>query len=251
MMTALAKEWLEQRRTHRLLIVCLIFLLFGLMSPLLAKFTPEIIKMVPGGEQISLIIPPPTVADAVAQYIKNMTQFGMIMAVLMGMGMVSQEKDKGTAAMVLAKPLSRTAFILAKPAALAISFLLGTVLAAAAGYYYTLLLFEALPVGGWLGMNALLLVYFGVFAALTLLASTLNKSILISAVTAVGFVILLSLVEIIPAAKNVLTGGLLGWAGSLALGGGGEPAWGALAVCLGLIAAALIASVLIFRRQEI
>lgn len=251
MMTALAKEWLEQRRTHRLLIVCLIFLLFGLMSPLLAKFTPEIIKMVPGGEQISLIIPPPTVADAVAQYIKNMTQFGMIMAVLMGMGMVSQEKDKGTAAMVLAKPLSRTAFMLAKPAALAISFLLGTVLAAAAGYYYTLLLFEALPVGGWLGMNALLLVYFGVFAALTLLASTLNKSILISAVTAVGFVILLSLVEIIPAAKNVLTGGLLGWAGSLALGGGGEPAWGALAVCLGLIAAALIASVLIFRRQEI
>lgn len=251
MMTALAKEWLEQRRTHRLLIVCLIFLLFGLMSPLLAKFTPEIIKMVPGGEQISLIIPPPTVADAVAQYIKNMTQFGMIMAVLMGMGMVSQEKDKGTAAMVLAKPLSRTAFMLAKPAALAISFLLGTVLAAAAGYYYTLLLFEALPVGGWLGMNALLLVYFGVFAALTLLASTLNKSILISAVTAVGFVILLSLVEIIPAAKNVLTGGLLGWAGSLALGGGGEPAWGALAVCLGLIATALIASVLIFRRQEI
>ena len=53
MMTALAKEWLEQRRTHRLLIVCLIFLLFGLMSPLLAKFTPEIIKMVPGGEQIA------------------------------------------------------------------------------------------------------------------------------------------------------------------------------------------------------
>jgi len=251
MITALAKEWLEQRRTHRLLIVCLVFLLFGLTSPLLAKFTPEMIKMIPGGEQISLIIPPPTVIDAVTQYLKNLTQFGMILAVLLGMGMVSQEKDKGTAAMVLAKPLGRTAFILAKPTALAISFLAGTILAAAAGYYYTLLLFEALPAGGWLGLNALLMVYFGVYAALAVLASTLNRSNLASGLTAVGFIIVLALIEIIPAAKNLLTGGLLGWASNLALGAGGEPAWGALAVCLGIIAAALTISVLVFRRQEI
>jgi len=251
MMTALTKEWLEQRRTHRLLIVCLIFLLFGLLSPLLAKFTPEIIKMVPGGEQLSLIIPPPTVVDAVAQYLKNLTQFGLLLAVLMGMGMVSQEKDKGTAAMVLAKPLSRTAFILAKAAAIGASFLIGTALAAGAGYYYTLLLFEGLPVGGWLALNGLLLVYFGVYAALTLLASTLNRSMLESGVTAVGFIIVLALVEMIPAAGKLLTGGLLGWAGNLALGSGTEPAWGALWVCIGLIAAALTASVLVFRRQEI
>ena len=251
MMTALTKEWLEQRRTHRLLIVCLILLLFGLLSPLLAKFTPEIIKMVPGGEQLSLIIPPPTAADAVAQYLKNLTQFGLLLAVLMGMGMVSQEKDKGTAAMMLAKPLSRTAFILAKAAAMGASFLIGTVLAAAAGYYYTLLLFEALPTGGWLALNGLLLVYFGVYAALTLLASTLNRSVLGAGVTAVGFVILLALIEMIPAAGKLLTGGLLGWAGNLALGSVESPAWGALWVCLGLIAAALTASVLVFRRQEI
>ena len=251
MMTALTKEWLEQRRTHRLLIVCLILLLFGLLSPLLAKFTPEIIKMVPGGEQISQVIPPPTIADAVVQYLKNLTQFGLLLAVLMGMGMVSQEKDKGTAAMMLAKPLGRTAFILAKAAAMGASFLIGTALAAAAGYYYTLLLFEALPAGGWLALNGLLLIYFSVYAALTLLASTLNRSVLGSGVTAVGFVIVLALVEIIPAAGKLLTGGLLGWAGTLALGSGAEPAWGALWVCLGLIAAALTASVFVFRRQEI
>ncbi len=251
MMTALTKEWLEQRRTHRLLIVCLILLLFGLLSPLLAKFTPDIIKMVPGGEQISQVIPPPTIADAVVQYLKNLTQFGLLLAVLMGMGMVSQEKDKGTAAMMLAKPLGRTAFILAKAAAMGASFLIGTALAAAAGYYYTLLLFEALPAGGWLALNGLLLIYFSVYAALTLLASTLNRSVLGSGVTAVGFVILLALIEMIPAAGKLLTGGLLGWAGNLALGSAEAPAWGALWVCLGLIAAALTASVLVFRRQEI
>lgn len=251
MISALSKEWLEQRRTHRVLIVCVVFLLFGLTSPLLAKFTPEIIKLIPGGEQLSLVIPPPAVADAVAQYLKNMTQFGLILAVLLSMGMVSQEKDKGTAAMVLAKPLSRTAFVLAKPAALGITFFLGTVFAAAAGYYYTLLLFKALPVDGWLALNGLLLIYIGLYAALGLLASTLNRSILTSGVTALGFIILLSLIEIIPAASKLLTGGLLGWAARLALGIGGEPAWGALAVCLGITATAVTASVLIFRRQEI
>lgn len=250
-MTALRKEWLEQRRTYRLLIVCVIFLLFGLASPLLAKFTPEIIKMIPGGEQISLIIPAPTVTDAVTQYLKNLTQFGLLLALLMGMGMVSQEKDKGTAAVLLAKPLSRTSFILAKAGAMGLSFLIGTLLAAAAGYYYTLLLFEAMPLGGWLALNGLLLVYFGIYAALTLLASTINRSILASGAVAVGFFILLALIEIIPAAGDLLTGGLLGWAGRLALNAPGDPAWGALGVCLGVIAAAVAASVLIFRRQEI
>ena len=66
----------------------------------------------------------------------------------------------------------------------------------------------------------------------------------------VGMIILLALVEIIPAAKDVLTGGLLAWAANLALGAG-EPAWAALAVCLGVIAAALAACVLLFRRQEL
>lgn len=251
MRTALAKEWLEQRRTHRLLIVSVIFVLFGLLSPLLAKFTPEIIKMIPGGEQISLLIPPPSIMDSVAQYVKNLTQFGLLLAVLMGMGMVSQEKDKGTAAIMLAKPLSRTDFILAKAAALGITFLIGTILAAAAGYYYTLLLFEAPSISGWFALNGLLLVYFALYASLTLLASTLNRSMLGAGVTAFAFIIVLALIEIIPAARDLLTGGLLAWAGELALGGGGEPAWGALFVCLGLIAAALTASVLVFKRQEI
>ncbi len=250
MKTAFFKEWLEQRRTHRLLLICVVFFVFGLASPLLAKFMPEIMKTVPGAEFIADIIPAPTLVDAVTQYLKNLTQFGLLLAVLVAMGMVSGEKDKGTAALVMAKPLSRTAFLLAKAAALALCFAIALLLAAVAGWYYTFLLFEPLPVGGWLAMNGLLWVYFGVYAALGLLASTLSRTPLTSGGLALGMIILLALVEIIPAAKDVLTGGLLAWAANLALGAG-EPAWAALAVCLGVIAAALAACVLLFRRQEL
>ncbi|NOZ73089.1 MAG: hypothetical protein GXP38_14485 [Chloroflexi bacterium] len=45
-LTALRKEWLELWRTYRLLVVGVVLLLFGLLSPLLAKYTPEIIKLI-------------------------------------------------------------------------------------------------------------------------------------------------------------------------------------------------------------
>ncbi|MBI5828976.1 MAG: ABC transporter permease subunit, partial [Chloroflexi bacterium] len=118
----LRKEWLEQWRTYRLLVVGVVLVVFGLLSPLIAKYTPELIKLVPEGEAIAALIPTPTALEAVAQYLKNMSQFGGILALLLTMGAVAQEKDKGTAAMMLVKTLSRLAFLAAKFAALALMF---------------------------------------------------------------------------------------------------------------------------------
>ena len=56
---ALRKELFEQWRSYRLLIVLAVLLVFGLTSPLLAKLTPEIVRLMPEGEEISALIPPP------------------------------------------------------------------------------------------------------------------------------------------------------------------------------------------------
>ena len=55
----LRKELLEQWRTTRLQVVATVFLLVGLSSPLLARFTPEIIKAV-AGDQFQIALPQPT-----------------------------------------------------------------------------------------------------------------------------------------------------------------------------------------------
>ena len=86
---AFRKEMLELVRTKRLLIALVVPVLFGMTSPLLAKMVPQIMTLVPGGEQIALLIPAPTINDAIAQYIKNVTQFGILLALLFGMGSVS------------------------------------------------------------------------------------------------------------------------------------------------------------------
>ena len=80
--TALRKELLEQWRTRRVLVVAAVLLIFGLLSPLLARYTPELISLLPEAESLGELIPTPTVSDAVGQYLENMSQFGVILALL-------------------------------------------------------------------------------------------------------------------------------------------------------------------------
>ncbi|MCJ7626129.1 MAG: YhfC family intramembrane metalloprotease, partial [Anaerolineaceae bacterium] len=67
----LRKELLQQWRSKRMLVVLGVFALFGMVSPLIAKFTPEILRSVEGAEQFADLIPEPAVVDAITQYIKN------------------------------------------------------------------------------------------------------------------------------------------------------------------------------------
>jgi ABC-2 type transport system permease protein len=245
------KEMMEQWRNRRLLIVAAVLVLFGLASPLLAKLTPDLLKSIPDMPPgLAEMIPPPTLTDAVAQYVKNMSQFGILLALLMSMGAVAQEKERGTAAMMLTHPISRLAFLLAKFVALAATFAVSLALAALGCWYYTLLLFEALPWGPFLALNGLMLLAFLVYIAATLLCSTLVRSQGAAAGLAFAVLILLGGVGSLPRLRDSMPGQLFTWGSALVLGGN-DAAWPALWVSLGLIAAALFVAWLVFRRQEL
>lgn len=64
------KELFEAWRTSRMMILIVIFLIFGLMNPLLAKLTPEIVKMTIG-ETLAKTIPEPTSVDSWTQFFKT------------------------------------------------------------------------------------------------------------------------------------------------------------------------------------
>jgi ABC-2 type transport system permease protein len=249
-LVALRKELIEQWRSYRLLIAAVILAIFGLLSPLTAKYTPELIKLVPNGEAIAKLIPPPTAMDAVAQYVKNLSQFGVILALLMTMGVVAQEKDKGTAAMMLAKPMPRGVFLGAKFVALGLTFAASIAIAGAAGYYYTLLLFEVLDVGRWLVLNGLMLLFVLVYVALTLFCSTVTKSQVAAGGLALGLLLVLAIPGSLPKVGEYLPGQLITWGAGL-MAGSTDPYWPALWVSVGIIVAALAGAWLIFERQEL
>ncbi|GMQ78962.1 MAG: hypothetical protein BMS9Abin02_1511 [Anaerolineae bacterium] len=248
---SLKKEWLFQRRTKRLIIVLAVFLLFGMISPLLAKFTPQLLSSIEGAEQFADLIPEPTVVDAIAQYTSNLTQFGFILALLLGMGAVAGEKEKGTAAMVLSKPLPRWIFITSKFIGQAVVYFIAFALAAAAAYYYILYLFEPLAISSYLIANLLLLLWILVFAGITLLGSTLGRTTGAAAAISAGVGALVLIAGALPRYGALAPGGLLSWASQLAVGAEAAPNAGAVAGAIVLIALCLITSVAVLEQQEI
>ncbi len=248
----LRKELLEQTRTMRLYVVAIVFALFAIVSPLTAKYLPEIVKAL-AGDQVSLVglIPTPTVGDAVDQFLKNLTQFGALIAILLAMGMVATEKDRGTAAFILTKPVSRGAFLAAKLVAIAGTLLVATIAAGILGYYYTAVLFEALPVGGYAAMCALLWLSLVVFAALTFLGSTLTSSSAAGAGIGVVFLVVTGIVAALPNVGRYMPEMLAGPARALALGQGAHELVGPVAVNVAIVIVAGLLAWVAFRRQEL
>ena len=247
---AFRKEWMELVRTKRLLIALVVLVLFGMTSPLLAKMIPEIMTLVPGGEQLAGVIPPPTINDAVGQYIKNVVQFGVLLALLFGMGSMANEKDKGTAAMVLSKPLPRAIFLMAKIAAYASLFTLAIAISGAACYYYTFVLFGKIELVPYLQLNGLILLYLLVYVSLTVFFSTLTKTQYIAIGMTFGTLILFGIIGAIPGWGIYIPDLLVSNAGRIGVGVNPE-SWIGLWVSVGLIVLSILASWLVFRKQEI
>jgi ABC-2 type transport system permease protein len=246
----LRKELFEAWRTLRLPVVGAVFILIGISSPLLARFTPELIDAL-GAGQIQIVVPEPTAKDAVDQLIKNLSQFGILVAVLLAMGSVATEKERGTAAMILTKPAGRGAFLVAKIVAIGATLLIAVLLAAAAAYFYTLVLFEALPVGGFAASAVLQWLSIMAFAAITFLASTLTRSALAAAGLGVVAFIVIGILSAFPAIAPYLPVSLGAPAHALALGQPVDDAVRPVVATIVLIGACVALAWASFRRQEL
>jgi ABC-2 type transport system permease protein len=247
---SLRKEILEQIRTKRLMITIILLVVFAMLSPVMAKYMPEIFKAVPGAEQFAALMPTPTIKDAIDQYVKNTSQFAIILALLLPMGAVALEKDKGTAAMMLVKPLPRWIFLLTKFLALGFTFLIGIALAGMMGYLYTWYLFAPMNLGAWVAINLMLWLYVMVYVAMTLLFSTLVRSQAAAAGMSFGVLIVLSIIGSIPTIAKHLPAQLVVWSGELMMGAG-TAYWSSLVVSVGIVVGSYCLAWWVFRRQEL
>ncbi|MCB9706922.1 MAG: ABC transporter permease subunit [Myxococcales bacterium] len=250
---ALAKEWLELRRTHRLTVLAVLFVLIGLGSPLLAALTPELLSGLAGDELggMELILTrEPSTTDALFQYHKNYSLLPLVV-ILSAAGAVAGERARGTAAMALARPLSRSAFIVAKALALALALTLGTLLAAAGALLYTQALFGAVELAGFALVNGLLLLLLLFYVALTLAASVIAPGPLAAAGIGLGGLAVVAITGMIPLTSRLSPAGLSAAALDLLLGREPVVIAGPVVVTLALTTGLLALALAVFRRQEI
>ncbi|MHB0976811.1 MAG: ABC transporter permease [Candidatus Aquicultorales bacterium] len=252
------KEVKSILKTYRIWLVPLIFVFFGILSPVTAKFAPALIKAAMqsgdmGKVSVEISFPDPTAVDAYAEWLKNLAQIGILAVILLSMGLVSEEKARGTLALVLTKPLSRSAVILSKFAAQA-AFLLGAMgLGAATCAIYTLLLFGNAPAKPLLLSSAA----FGVYALLILSATLFFSTVMKSQIGAGGLGLLayfaFSLVAMFGYGLDKYSPGALGGlAAKMASGSEGISAgYGAMGVTAAVIILLLLGSIRILDEQEI
>jgi ABC-2 type transport system permease protein len=246
----LRKEFLEQARTMRLVVVLAVFAILGLISPVFARYVREIIEAVGGGD-LGVIVPDPTVADAVVQFTKNVGQFGALLAILLTMGTVATEKERGTAALVLTKPFGRGAFLAAKVVAIGTLTALGVALAAVLAWIYTTILFEPLAVPGFAAAAALVWLSLAVLAAITFAASVLTRSALAAGGIGIAILLVTGVLSALPGIGPYLPTGLWGAADAIATGVVPDPLVGPVLVNVAVVLGALGVAWLSFRRQEL
>lgn len=190
------KEAREIRRTWRIWVLPGILLLFALTGPVLAKLTPQLLGALGGDQLKGLVLPTPTYHDAYVQWIKSLSGTALFALIIVYGSIISAERKSGTAVLVLTKPVSRTAFIIAKAVVhsvfLAVLVVAGTLIT----WGLTAAIFGQAP-GSALWSSSIVWLVFGVlFIALMTLLSVLIGSAAGAAGAGLGAYALVSIAAI-------------------------------------------------------
>ena len=150
----LQKELTELLRTKKALVLVIVFAIFGIMNPALAKLTPWMLSLMGGtlAEQgITIGAISVDALSAWTQYYKNLLmEYIVILAVFSGV--FAQEYQSGTLINLLTKGVSREKVALSKLLAVLLCWSVCYWLAFSVTLGYTAYFWEnALPSGIWLG----------------------------------------------------------------------------------------------------
>ncbi|MCL1922343.1 MAG: hypothetical protein FWG15_00475 [Propionibacteriaceae bacterium] len=108
------KEFMENIRTYKLVIMVLALSVIGLMSPFLAKVLPDLISGTDLGNGVVLTLPEASSVDSWTQFFSNIAQLGMLVVIIVFCGLMASELSKGTLVPLLTKGTPRGAVILSK-----------------------------------------------------------------------------------------------------------------------------------------
>lgn len=197
----LKKEWQESIASYRLLILVIVFALFGLMNVFTAKYTPEIVGHLIS-EEMASTIPVPKLVDVWLQFFKNIGQVGIFVVVILFSGTLTNEYSKGTLTLLITKGLSRFKIILAKWLMNVLVFTLSYLLAVGLTFIYAQIYFDSMELNQLI-LGIFILWLFTVFLiSLISLASVLFKTNYLVLLFVGGINVGLMLLNLIPKVKE-------------------------------------------------
>jgi ABC-2 type transport system permease protein len=178
-------EWLRLVRTKRWVALFGVYLFFGFLGPITARYLNEILARAAAQQQGFVFdAPPPTPRDGIAQYVGNTAQLGVLVVVVVAAGAFFMKPEIATFLRTRVERVTgllAPKYLVASGGAIA-AFLAGT----GAAWYETQVLLGSLPVSHMLagigyGILSLLFVV-AVVAAVSARAKSMLSTVLISIV---------------------------------------------------------------------
>jgi ABC-2 type transport system permease protein len=249
----LEREIVELWRSYRLGITCGLFVLLGIGVAVLERYLRGITRLF-GQLDPEISVGKTGLPDVAEAFVRLLWLFGPIAGVLLTMGTIAGARQAGTARFVLARPVSRAAYVWAKFVAVAMVMGLATALAVLSTWLYSSILFgkvlEALP---WVQLWLLAWLASLDFVAITLVASASLASPVGAAAVGLAALGAISLASNVVTLNTYLPTGLGEIAQALVLaelGGDVDPFRSVLASAA-LLLVALVAAWLRFRRVDL
>ncbi len=178
-------EWLRLTRTRRLVALVGVYLFFGLLGPLSARYLGEILDLA-GGELEGAVIelPPPTPVDGMAQFASNAVQIGTLVAVVVAAGALSIDAIPEMGVFVRTRTRGLGRVLLPRYAVTALAAIVAYVVGTGAAWYETWVLIGPPDAAGvlWGAVFGALYLAFAVavVALVAARASSVLGSVLIS-----------------------------------------------------------------------
>ena len=209
-------EWLRLWRTKRWMALAGLYLFFGLLGPLSARYLAEIVERFGGGVQV--VFPGPVPADGMTQYVSNVSQIGLLVAVMVAAGALAFDARPGMGVFLRTR-VERVANIMAPRYVVSATAVAGSfVVGALAAWYETVVLIGALPVGGTLAGIGYGVLYLAFAIAVVAAAGSRAKSVLGAVMLTIVLLLVMPIVGLVEEIGQWLPSHLVGALGTIPAG---------------------------------
>lgn len=167
------KEMLEHARSIKWIWVPIVFIILGVMDPLMSYYMPKILDAVGGLPEGAVIdIPMPSPAEALFMSISEFDFIGLIIIALISMSLISGELKSGVYELVLSKPVKYGNYITAKWAGMAVLIFVSLLVGFLGSYYYVQILFGDLAFSTFITAFFIYFVYLLFFITIAVFVNT-------------------------------------------------------------------------------
>lgn len=192
-------EFLRMIRTHRWTVLVGVFLTFGVLGPVTARYLADIVGNFAG--EITIVVPDPRPVDGILQFVSNATQVGLLAVVVVAASALAIDARVEVAAFLRTRVQHAGRLLWPRYVVVAGTSVLALIVGTGAAWALTGLMLGGLPVGAMIVGTLLGGLYLCFAVAVVAAASAVVRSMLPVVLVGLGVLLSLPIIGILPSVQ--------------------------------------------------